>query len=253
MYVINVKKGNVVMKKTFKLIAAALVAITAMSCTSATVFADKLKSVDGVTYRYSDSGEQVGKYTGWAKTSKGRRYYKNGVMLKKTWLKAKTGKYYYIGKDGYMSTGFVKVTRDKNKGEYSYFDENGVWDGNTYASDSFDSVFLYDITDVALVPLDEVEIGSAYTDYFTLDDKDDLIFYANISDSPAWKGKKFTKGKILGEIKVVTDKRKLSAIPEYAANVLPVGTKIYYVTNFTGVRLAEVDGKLIPYVQTAAG
>lgn len=124
------------MKKSFKLIAAALAAITSMSCTSATAFADKLKTIDGVTYRYSDSGEQVGKYTAWAKTSKGRRYYKNGVMLKKTWLKTKAGKYYYIGKDGYVSTGFVKVTRDKSKGKYSYFDNNGVWDGNYYAENN---------------------------------------------------------------------------------------------------------------------
>ena len=130
MYVINVKKGNVVMKKSFKLIAAALAAITAMSCTSATAFADKLKTVDGVTYRYSDSGEQVGKYTGWAKTSKGKRYYKNGVMYKNKWIKTKSGKYYYAGSDGYMRTGWARVTR--GKGLYSYFDKNGVWDGKTY-------------------------------------------------------------------------------------------------------------------------
>ena len=118
------------MKKQIKLIAATLAAITAMSCTSATVFADKLKTVDGVTYRYSDSGEQVGKYTGWAKTSKGRRYYKNGIMYKNKWIKTKSGKYYYAGKDGYIRTGWAAVTR--GKGLYSYFDKNGVWDGKTY-------------------------------------------------------------------------------------------------------------------------
>ena len=235
------------MKKTLKLIAAALAAITALSCTSATAYADKLKTVDGVTYRYSDSGEQVGKYTGWAKTSKGKRYYKNGTALKGKWIKTKSGKYYYIGKDGYMSIGFVKVTRDKNKGEYSYFDENGVWDGNTYASDSFDSVFVYDIAEVEPTDSAAWEISSEFTDYFTLE-KDDVFgtFYVNISDSPSYKGIKFTKGKFVGEIKVSTDERKLNAIPEYAANVLPVGTKIYK-TDYIQIYFAEVNGKLIPY------
>ena len=38
-----------------------------MSCTSATVFADKLKSVDGVTYRYSDSGDYIAYAKAWKK------------------------------------------------------------------------------------------------------------------------------------------------------------------------------------------
>ena len=68
----------------------------------------------------------------------------------------------------------------------------------------------------------------------------------NISDSPSYKGIKFTKGKFVGEIKVSTDERKLNAIPEYAANVLPVGTKIYK-TDYIQIYFAEVNGKLIPY------
>ena len=37
-----------------KALAAALAAVTALSCASVTAFADKLKTVDGIKYRYSD-------------------------------------------------------------------------------------------------------------------------------------------------------------------------------------------------------
>lgn len=119
-----------IMKKSFKILSAALAAITVMSCTSATAFADKIKTIDGVRYLYSDSGENKGKYTGWAKTSKGKRYYNKGIMCNNRWLKTQKGKYYYAGNDGYMRTGWAKVSR--GKGNYSYFNKNGVWDGKVY-------------------------------------------------------------------------------------------------------------------------
>ena len=108
------------MKKSIKLLAAALAAITAMSCTSVTAFADKLKTVDGITYRYSYNGEQKGKYTGWAKTSKGKVYYKNGVRVKNTWIKDKEGRYRYIDKNGKMAVGWCEVSR--GDGRFSWFD-----------------------------------------------------------------------------------------------------------------------------------
>ena len=119
-----------IMKKSFKILSAALAAITVMSCTSTTAFADKIKTIDGVRYLYSDSGENKGKYTGWAKTSKGKRYYNKGIMCNNRWLKTQKGKYYYAGNDGYMRTGWAKVSR--GKGNYSYFNKNGVWDGKVY-------------------------------------------------------------------------------------------------------------------------
>lgn len=115
--------------QSIKVAAAALAAVTAISCTGVTACADKLKTVDGIKYRYSDSGEQLSTYTGWTKTSKGRRYYKDGVMYTNSWIKTKKG-YYYAGKDGYMRTGWAKFTR--GEGVYSYFDENGLWDGKTH-------------------------------------------------------------------------------------------------------------------------
>ena len=121
------------MKKSFKTFAAALAAITAMSCTSATAFADKLKVVDGVTYRYSDSGEAKGKYTGWSTGKSGAKYYyKNGVRVKNTWIKDKKGRYRYIDKTGKMAVGWCEVSR--GDGRFSWFDENGYWDGRTYYS-----------------------------------------------------------------------------------------------------------------------
>ncbi|MBP3856878.1 MAG: hypothetical protein IK990_14840 [Ruminiclostridium sp.] len=50
------------MRKSIRSLAAVLAAITAMSCANVTAFADKLKTVDGIKYRYSDSGEQLGTF-----------------------------------------------------------------------------------------------------------------------------------------------------------------------------------------------
>ncbi|MBP3854023.1 MAG: hypothetical protein IK990_00225 [Ruminiclostridium sp.] len=97
------------MKKSFKILAAALAAITAMSCTSATAFADKLKTVDGITYRYSDSGELKGTYTGWRNTSKGKFYYKNGVKLKNKWLKINGKRAYYLLENGSAARGTMVI------------------------------------------------------------------------------------------------------------------------------------------------
>lgn len=127
------------MKRKFKLLAAALAAITAMSCTSATAFADKLKTVDGIKYRYSDSGEQIGTFSGWSTGKSGAKYYyKNGVRVKNTWIKDKKGRYRYIDKTGKMAVGWCEVSRDD--GCFSWFDENGYWDGNSYCSKYSDAV-----------------------------------------------------------------------------------------------------------------
>ena len=105
----------------FNAVTAALAAVTAFSCASVTAFADKLKTVDGVTYRYSDSGEAKGKYTGWAKTSKGRYYYKDGVMLKNCWLSVNGKRAYYLKSNGLMAVGDVEF---KNGRTY-HFEADG--------------------------------------------------------------------------------------------------------------------------------
>ena len=97
------------MKKTLKLIAAALAAVTALSSASVTAFADKLKTVDGVTYRYSDSGQQVGKYTGWAKSLKGKSFYNNGIKVTKNTII--NGIRYKFSADGYCIGKFTGLTK----------------------------------------------------------------------------------------------------------------------------------------------
>ncbi len=117
------------MKKTFKLLAAALAAITTMSCASVTAFADRLKTVDGVTYRYSDSGEVKGKYTGWAKTNKGQYYYKDGIKVRSKWLKENGKRTYYIRSSGRMATGDLKI----GKVNYCFGDDGKLIYGVKYS------------------------------------------------------------------------------------------------------------------------
>ena len=130
------------MKKTFKLLAAALAAITTMSCAAVTASADRLETRYGVTYRYTDTGRYLGRFTGWAK-SRGKMYYyldgvkvtknmvingrrfkfdKNGVYLGKYtgWTHSAEGVRYW--KNGEMYTDcWIKM---KN-GKYRYLGSDG--------------------------------------------------------------------------------------------------------------------------------
>lgn len=115
------------MKNIFKFIAAALAANTVFLTMSAVASADKLKTIDGVKYLYSDSGERLGTYSGWSNSTAGRRYYKNGILVKSKWLK-KNRKYYYISSNGYAVTGWIK----NSKGKYYYFDSSGTGNGIAY-------------------------------------------------------------------------------------------------------------------------
>lgn len=91
--------------------------------------------IDGIRYKFSSDGVCQGKYTGWTKSTNGRCYYKNGVMLKERWIKTKSGKKYYADEDGYMTTGWYRVADG-----WCYFnEENGQMstgnvkiNGNTY-------------------------------------------------------------------------------------------------------------------------
>jgi hypothetical protein len=113
------------MKRKLKIIAAALAAITAMSCVSATAFAD---SGEPCTAAVSASEKK-----GWVTEDGAEYYYKKGARVTKTWIKGKNGKYRYVDADGKMVTGWAEVKRGK-EGRFSWFDENGYWDGMTYYS-----------------------------------------------------------------------------------------------------------------------
>jgi len=90
---------------------------------SALTYADKVKTVDGLLYRYSDSGESKGVYTGWVRSGSDRYYYKNGKMLKSCWLAVRGRKTYFLRKNGKMAVGTIKIG-----GKYYTFDEKGRLD-----------------------------------------------------------------------------------------------------------------------------
>ncbi len=84
-------------------------------------------SIDGIRYSFSSDGVCKGRYTGWTKSSKGRRYYKNGELVKNKWLKTKSGKRYYADKKGYVVTG-ENIIKDK-----AYlFSDKGVLKGGPF-------------------------------------------------------------------------------------------------------------------------
>lgn len=64
--------------------------------------ATKSMVIDGVRYKFGKSGICEGKYTGWTKSSKGRRYWKNGVLMKNKTLRTKSGKLYKLDRNGYV-------------------------------------------------------------------------------------------------------------------------------------------------------
>lgn len=102
------------MKKIYRQLAAITSAAIMAGAGNTTAFADSLKKSDGFMYRYSDSGENMGKYTGWAKGSKGRYYYKKGVKVTSTAVIDEIC--YKFGEDGLLVgkyTGFVKNSKGK--------------------------------------------------------------------------------------------------------------------------------------------
>lgn len=108
-----------------KLILSLLAALAAIMSLTVSASADSLKRVDKVMYRCSDSGENLGEYTGFAKTEDGMRwYYKKGVLVKDEWIETDSGKRYYAAKNGALLTG-KKAVGDK----IYTFDKRGRWDG----------------------------------------------------------------------------------------------------------------------------
>lgn len=71
------------MKHIVKLTSLLIIIVIMLETHSLVAFADSLKNIDGISYRYSDDGERIGIYSGWVNTSNGRVYYKNGVRVKK--------------------------------------------------------------------------------------------------------------------------------------------------------------------------
>ena len=58
-------------------------------------------TINGIRYKFGKNGVCEGKYTGWTKNSKGRRYWKDGVLQKNTEITTDSGKTYMIDRNGY--------------------------------------------------------------------------------------------------------------------------------------------------------
>lgn len=110
--------------------------------------ATKNMTIAGIRYKFDKHGVCQGKYTGWTKSSSGRRYYLNGKPLAGKWFRVK-GKRYYADENGYAVTGEAVID-----GKQYYFDEKGVWDGKDY-SDTVESPDLH----VEMFELMTIEAG----------------------------------------------------------------------------------------------
>lgn len=91
-----------------------------MTGMTANVYADTLETRDGLKYRISDNGEDMGLYSGWTSRDGKRYYYKDGEMKRNCWLTSGGEKKYYLTGSGEAATG--KLTVDGVEYE---FDERG--------------------------------------------------------------------------------------------------------------------------------
>ncbi len=99
------------MKLYLKLAAAALAVSAVISGVSVTASADKVRTVDGVRYVYSDDGKEKGKFSGWVTASNGRKsYYNEGVKVKNSWLKENGVRTYYVDGNGLAVVGERKIS-----------------------------------------------------------------------------------------------------------------------------------------------
>ncbi len=139
------------MKKHRKVFALFLSVFMAVGSFTVSTHADCLKKTNGITYRYSDSGENVGEYTGWAKSSKGKRYYyKNGIRVTKNTVI--NGIRYKFNQNGVCTgkyTGFVTTSKGKRFYQSGVLVKNQkvtAQNGTVYYADSFG--YLTDENDV---------------------------------------------------------------------------------------------------------
>ncbi|MCM1333491.1 MAG: hypothetical protein NC084_03305 [Bacteroides sp.] len=78
-------------------------------------------TIDGVRYQFDKSGACQGTYTGFTSSAKGRRYWKDGTLVKNKWIRVKGERKYYAGADGYFVTGTATID-----GEAYTFAEDGA-------------------------------------------------------------------------------------------------------------------------------
>lgn len=89
----------------------ALCAAAAMiSGMTANVYADTLETREGLKYRISDTGEDMGLYSGWTSRDRKRYYYKDGEMKRNCWLTSGGEKKNYLTDSGEAATGITVIS-----------------------------------------------------------------------------------------------------------------------------------------------
>ncbi len=108
------------MKRSVKAAAALLaaLAVTGTFCVGAK--ADTYRMDNGVLTHFSDSGENLGVVSGWVTKGADRYYYKNGKMMKASWLMSDGKPTYYLRNDGRMAQGKLRIN-----GKLYVFGKNG--------------------------------------------------------------------------------------------------------------------------------
>lgn len=106
----------------FKMTVSALLATVMLGAAAVPAYADSVKKIDGVLYRFNDDNVSVGEYSGWVRQNGKRLRYQDGLPYT-GWLKNKDGSRKYC-MDGYLVTGEIQM----NNRLYT-FDENGILTG----------------------------------------------------------------------------------------------------------------------------
>lgn len=78
--------------------------------------------IGGIRCKFGKDGVCQGKYTGYTKSSKGKRCWKNGELIKNGWIRVKGERKYYAGSDGYFLTG----TREINGKKYNFAEDGAL-------------------------------------------------------------------------------------------------------------------------------
>lgn len=184
------------MKNSLKTTASALTAAVMLAVMPFSAEAVTLKTENGIKYVQNDSGETK-TYTGWAKKSGKRYYYKDGVMKKNCWLRVNGKRTYFLQKDGSMAVGKVKIS-----GREYEFGKNGklisnwkvIVNGSTLDLDSSNAP--YEDGDTLMIPVCEAAKALGYkvsvdTDNGTVVIDDDYIQKATLtsgSDTAVFEG-----------------------------------------------------------------
>lgn len=116
------------MNKFKKVISAAMAAAVIFGTMAVPAYADSVKKIDGVLYRFNDDMVSVGEYSGWVRQNGKRVRYHNGLPYT-GWLKNKDGSRKYC-LSGCPVTGEMQIGRTLNGTAVSdmlySFDENGI-------------------------------------------------------------------------------------------------------------------------------